>query len=95
MATTETWGFSWLGGEMNPREEHGWWVGTLSGDEVITATAYAITGDPNAGPRRLTVTGLETYGATGGAYRDVIVTIRNTGGESIPGYWVNMAFVKA
>jgi hypothetical protein len=80
---------------MFPSAEHEWWVGTLSGDEVITATAYAVTGDPTAGPRMLTVTEIKTYGATGGAYRDVILTVRNTGGESIPGYSVSMAFVKA
>ncbi len=95
MATTQFWSFSWVGGDMFPGTEHGWWVGTLSGDEVITATAYAVIGNPNAGPRMLTVTEIKTYGATGGAYRDVILTVRNTGGESIPGYYVNMAFVKA
>ena len=94
MATTSFWSYSWYGGEMLPDEEHGWSIGTLSGEEVITAMAYAVTGNPNAGPRKLTVTQLETYGAASGD-KYINVTVRNTGDESIPGYWVNMAFVKA
>ena len=91
MAAVQYWSFSWVGDDMSPGEEHGWWVGPVGYTQVIAATAHAIAGNPLAGPRRLIVTSIETYASADGG-RDVILTLRNSGAAAIPAYGVDMSF---
>jgi hypothetical protein len=94
MATVFHWSGSWTSGGDNddlfPGETHPWWVHYFRPGDVISVTAFPVTGNPFA-TRSLAVRNLRTVGTTQGL--EISFDVTNVGPDSIPGYFVNLAVI--
>ena len=89
MATVEYWAGSWVGDDFDPGVEHYWQTGLVSFEDAIGITAHAIA----RLDREIMVKDVRTHVDSVGN-RVVLLTVRNTGTNNIPGYTVNYSFIK-
>lgn len=94
MASVLYWSGSWVSGgdDLAPGETHPWAVWFFRVSDVVSVTAFPVTGNPFV-TRTMMIRNLRTEGRSDGLR--VFFDVVNVGNASIPGYFFNLAMVNA